>query len=89
MNVWGFTPSLFKYLNEMFIDFLKHEGNELKSEFLIPTVVNNLIQSKKETVHVLNSDENWFGVTYKEDHPSVVAKIKDLISHGVYPQRLF
>ena len=89
MNVWGFTPSLFKYLNEMFIDFLNAEGKELKSEFLIPTVVNNLIQSEKETVHVLNSDENWFGVTYKEDHPFVTKKIKDLISNGVYPKSLY
>ena len=89
MNVWGFTPSLFENLNKMFIDFLNHEGEELNSEFLIPTVVNNLIQSEKETVHVLNSDENWFGVTYKEDHSFVATKIKNLISNGVYPKSLF
>ena len=89
MNVWGFTPSLFKYLNEMFVDFLNHQGSELKSEFLIPTVVNNLIQTEKESVRVLNSDENWFGVTYKADHPFVIGKIKNLISNGVYPNNLF
>ena len=66
MNVWGFTPRLFKYLNVMFVDFLEREGTQLKSEYLIPTVVNNLIQSKKEDVFVLNSDEAWFGVTYQD-----------------------
>ncbi len=89
MNVWGFTPKLFQYLEKMFINFLILEGGELKSEFLIPTVVNNLIQSNKETVYVLNSDENWFGVTYKEDQPFVTEKIKALISNGVYPKILF
>ena len=79
----------FKYLNEMFVDFLNHEGSELKSEFLIPTVVNNLIKTEKESVRVLNSDENWFGVTYKADHPFVIGKIKNLISNGVYPNNLF
>ena len=48
MNMWGFTPSLFSHLNDMFINFLKVEGHSLKSEFLIPTVVNHLIQSQKE-----------------------------------------
>ena len=89
MNVWGFTPRLFKYLNVMFVDFLEKEGAQLKSEYLIPTVVNNLIQSKKEDVFVLNSDEAWFGVTYQEDRDFVMNEILKLIKNNRYPQKIF
>jgi len=89
MNVWGFTPRLFKYLNVMFVDFLEREGTQLKSEYLIPTVVNNLIQSKKEDVFVLNSDEAWFGVTYQEDRDFVMNEILKLIKNNRYPQKIF
>ena len=89
MNVWGFTPRLFNYLNVMFVDFLETEGSQLKSEYLIPTVVNNLIQSKEEDVFVLNSDESWFGVTYQEDRDFVMNEILKLIENGRYPHKLF
>ena len=89
MNVWGFTPRLFNYLNVMFVDFLEREGSQLKSEYLIPTVVNNLIQSKEEDVFVLNSDESWFGVTYQEDRDFVMNEILKLIENGRYPHKLF
>ena len=89
MNVWGFTPRLFNYLNVMFVDFLEREGSQLKSEYLIPTVVNNLIQSKEEDVFVLNSDESWFGVTYQEDRDFVMNEILKLIENGRYPHTLF
>ena len=89
MNVWGFTPRLFNYLNVMFVDFLEREGSQLKSEYLIPTVVNNLIQSKEEDVFVLNSDEAWFGVTYQEDRDFVMNEILKLIENGRYPHKLF
>ena len=89
MNMWGFTPSLFSHLNDMFINFLKVEGQDLKSEFLIPTVVNHLIQSQKEQVAVLSTKAKWFGVTYKEDKPSVMAAINFLINLGQYPKNLF
>ena len=89
MNMWGFTPSLFSHLNDMFINFLKVEGQSLKSEFLIPTVVNHLIQSQKEQVAVLSTKAKWFGVTYKEDKPSVIAMINFLINLGQYPKKLF
>ena len=77
MNMWGFTPILFDYLKEMFLDFLKEQGNELKSEFLIPSVINDLIQGGREQVHVLRSNANWFGVTYKEDKPYVKGRFKN------------
>ncbi len=89
MNVWGFTPRLFNYLNVMFVDFLEREGAQLKSEYLIPTVVNNLIQSKEEDVFVLNSDEAWFGVTYQEDRDFVMNEILKLIENDRYPHKLF
>ena len=89
MNVWGFTPDLFPYLRSMFNDFLKLEGKELKSEFFIPSVVNNLIQSNIKAVKVLKTGSSWFGVTYKEDKPHVVNKIKSLVDNDEYPLVLF
>ena len=89
MNVWGFTPDLFDYLQSMFVDFLEKEGNEMKSEYLIPFVVNDLIQSGQEKVHVLRSNAAWFGVTYKKDRTFVLGEIQKLIQMGVYPEKLF
>ena len=89
MNVWGFTPDLFGYLESMFIQFLKEEGDALKSEYLIPSVVNNLIQTDKKSVHILHSSAKWFGVTYKEDKSYVMEEIKKLIKDGHYPKNLF
>ena len=89
MNVWGFTPDLFKHLKAMFIDFLDKEGSEMKSEYLIPTVVNNLIRSGQKQVHVLRTSSKWFGVTYKEDKPFVNQQIQELIDDDTYPKQLF
>jgi len=89
MNVWGFTPVLFKYLKDLFVEFLHDEGNELKSEYLIPSVVNDLIQSGREDVHVLRSASSWFGVTYKDDRPFVMGEIQKLVDRGTYPKQLF
>jgi len=89
MNMWGFTPALFNYLHEDFVNFLNDEGKELKSEFLIPTVINNLVQNNQEEVYVLRSNASWFGVTYKEDKPLVITKIQELINSRIYPSPLF
>jgi len=89
MNMWGFLPSLFNYLSKGFIEFLNAEGNELKSEYLIPSVINNLIQNKLEEIHVLRSNASWFGVTYKQDKPEVKRKINELINSEIYPSHLF
>ena len=89
MNVWGFTPDLFDYLESMFIQFLKEEGDELKSEYLIPSIVNNLIQTDIKSVNILHSSAKWFGVTYKEDKAYVTDEIKKLIKDGHYPKKLF
>ena len=89
MNMWGFTPEYFQYSEEAFKAFLAEHGQEMKSEFYIPTLVNQLITSGKATCKVLDTPSKWFGVTYAEDRPQVVAKINQLIQEGVYPAKLF
>ena len=89
MNMWGFTPKLFSYLERGFSQFLKLHSNEEKSEYLIPSEINNLIKSNEEKVRMLKSASSWFGVTYKEDKPFVETQIQDLISSGIYPSKLF
>lgn len=89
MNMWGFTPSLFGYMENMFIDFLKERGNEMKSEFFIPLVADTLIKQGKADVKVMTSKDEWFGITYREDKPAVVASIKELVEQGIYPEKLF
>jgi len=89
MNMWGFTPSIFTYLENMFKDFLLNHGCELKSEFFIPFVVDELIKSSKAKVHVLKSYDKWFGITYKQDKEFVINSIKKLVEAGDYPVRLY
>ena len=89
MNMWGFTPDYFDYSQEEFIKFLDAHGDELKSEFYIPTVVNNLINSGEATLAVMETPSKWFGVTFAADHDATVAQFKDLVDKGVYPPKLF
>ena len=89
MNMWGFTPEYFRYTEEGFKAFLAEKGQELKSEFYIPTLVNQMIVDGKATCKVLDTPSKWFGVTYSEDRPQVVEKIKQLVDAGVYPAKLF
>lgn len=89
MNMWGFTPEYFDYAEQAFCEFLSKYGQEMKKEFYIPTLVNDLIVAGKATCKVLDTTAKWFGVTYSEDRPQVVAKIAALIAEGVYPSKLF
>lgn len=89
MNMWGFTPEYFQYSEEAFIQFLAQNGQEMKAEFYIPTVVNQLICAGEATCKVLDTTSKWFGVTYAEDRPQVVEKIQHLIQQGEYPEKLF
>ena len=89
MNMWGFTPDYFDYSVRDFISFLNEHGDELKSEFYIPTVVNNLIQSGEATLKVLQTPSKWFGVTFAADRDATVAEFRRLVDEGVYPERLF
>ena len=89
MNMWGFTPEYFQYVDEAFRAFLDAHGQELKAEFYIPTLVNDLIQAGRATCRVLDTPSRWFGVTYPEDRPQVVMKINTMIQEGIYPAKLF
>ena len=90
MNMWGLQPEFFKILEKGFDDFLeKSAENYQKAEYLLPTIVGGLLRDGKADVTVLHSNDQWFGVTYKEDKPYVVAAIQGLVEEGVYPEKLF
>lgn len=89
MNMWGFTPDYFAHSDKMFADFLREKGNDPKSEFFIPLVVNNLVASKTAKLKVLTTDSEWFGVTYQGDRPKVIEKLNALIAKGEYPEKLW
>ena len=89
MNMWGFTPEIFGILEKGFAEFLGALKDQTKGEYLIPTVVDQLIQTGVCNVTVLESRDKWFGVTYKEDKPLVVRSFRELIDAGVYKERLF
>lgn len=91
MNFWGFTPDYFEYSKEYFIEFLSDPKNQenLKSEFFIPLMVDHLIKTGKATCEVLDTTSKWFGVTYPEDRPEVVAKLAKLHEDGQYPDKMF
>lgn len=90
MNMWGFTPDFFDELESGFNEFLSSlEDGDVKSEYLLPMVVDKMIKEKRAEVSVLETKDKWFGVTYKEDKPVVVASINKLIAEGKYPSRLF
>jgi len=88
MNFWAFPPSLFAYLEIEFTGFLEKHGGEEKSEFYIPTFVDELIRNGKADCKVLDTNSHWFGVTYPDDKQHVVASISDLIERGEYPAGL-
>ena len=89
MNFWGFTPAFLEFLEVEFNDFLEENVNELKTEFFLPFVVDNLIQNKQADVKVIGTDALWMGVTYKEDKDIVVNKVKELIDASLYPSKLW
>jgi hypothetical protein len=89
MNMWGFTPDYFKYSEEYFVEFLRTNAGNLKSEYFIPLMVNELITKGKVKVKVLDTTSKWFGVTYAADRQGVVDKIKALVDAGEYPEKLF
>jgi dTDP-glucose pyrophosphorylase len=89
MNMWGLPPAFLDELEQGFPAFLKESGDSIKSEYLLPRIIDNCIKSGKGTVRVLPTRDKWFGVTYKEDKPTVVRAIRELIAAGVYPERLY
>ena len=91
MNFWGFTPDYFKHSEEYFKQFLSDPKNieNLKAEFFIPLMVDHLIRTGQATCEVLDTTSKWFGVTYPEDRPEVVAKLAKLHEEGQYPEKMF
>lgn len=89
MNFWGFKPQLFNHLEDQFRHFLVEAGQELKSEFFIPSVVAKIIDCDNTSVKVLKSDAQWFGVTYREDKEKATKAILELVEKGVYPSKLW
>lgn len=89
MNMWGFTPDYFELSAKAFVDFLsKNKGNN-NAEFLIPTLINSLVEEDKIRVKLIQTPSKWFGVTYSKDKPEVMKNIQELVDRGVYPKQLF
>ncbi|MFI0429375.1 NDP-sugar synthase [Mariniflexile sp. HMF6888] len=89
MNFWGFTPKSFEFGGKLFEEFLESNKENLKAEFYLPSIVNEILKSGKASVKVLRSDAKWFGVTYKEDKDIVQKAIEQLKDKGVYPKKLW
>lgn len=89
MNFWGFHPVVFSDIEEMWLEFLPRNQENLKSEFYIPTVANNLIQAGKAAFEILEGGKTWFGVTYTQDKPVVIDSLKKMHESGEYPENLW
>lgn len=90
MNMWGFTAEFIDELDARFADFLEGiEGNELKAEYLLPSIVDDLIKEGSARVKVLDTKDKWFGVTYQNDKELVRQSLERLVAEGVYPKKLF
>ena len=89
--MWGFTKSIMKEIKEGFPAFLQKglKENPLKCEYFLPSVVSELLESGRATVTVLDTEDKWYGVTYKEDKPMVTAALQALKDEGKYPQKLW
>jgi len=89
MNCWGFMPEFVGELEGLFLDFLREKREVPKSEFYLPAAVDRLISEGRAEIAMLHSAASWFGVTYREDRPSVQAALAGLVASGEYPARLF
>ena len=89
MNMWGFTPDYFKNSKNTFVSFLENHGNELKSEFYIPYAIDCMIKDGSAKTELLSTSSRWFGVTFQEDRPGVVAKFQEFADQGIYPTPLY
>ena len=88
MNFWGFAPSVFDAMERYFHDFLRRVGDDPKAECLLPTMVGDMMDRGELSVSVLESHDQWFGMTYHEDRPRVAAALQKLHDAGVYPDKL-
>ena len=89
MNMWGFTPDYFEKSEAIFKDFIVKNLNELKAEFYIPYAIDCMIKDGSAKTELLSTPSHWFGVTFKEDRPGVVAKFQEFADKGIYPTPLY
>jgi dTDP-glucose pyrophosphorylase len=89
MNFFGFTPDLFAYLYHGMKAFIAAEGNDPKAEYLIPSVISQLMSAGRAQVRVFGTESKWFGVTYPDDKPTVQQALRELTERGVYPTALW
>lgn len=89
MNFWGFHPSAFSFIEELFQEFLKERINDPKAEFFIPIIGDAFIKKRRGMIKVIPTSAQWFGVTYKEDAPTVQKDIQRLVDAGEYPPFLW
>jgi len=89
MNFWGFSPHIFKDLDSGLVTFIENKGHLPNSEYLIPEVVDELIKLEKAKVNVLQTSEQWYGITYREDKPIIQNALQMLTDAGKYPSPLW
>ena len=89
MNYWGFHPSIFKHIEDGLFQFMKNNSSNPTAEYYIPDIVTQLIQAKDFVFNVIPTEDNWFGVTYKEDKQMAVDTINSHILNGIYPSNLW
>jgi len=89
MNFWGFTPAVFSIAEDLFRTFAMENKDKPKAEFFIPLVGEHLVNTNEASFKVVPTDNQWFGVTYKEDKPLVQESIDELIKNGNYPEKLW
>lgn len=89
MNFWGFTPLFFDQLEKDFRIFIANNADNIKAEFYIPSVANDLIKKNEAEIAVLTSNDKWFGVTYKDDKETTIKRVKDLVDKGIYPTNIW
>jgi NDP-sugar pyrophosphorylase family protein len=89
MNIWGFTPAIFNHIEKQFSEFIKKSISNIKAEFYITKIVNDMIRNGIGKVKILPATDKWFGVTYREDKPLAIQNIQQLIKKGIYPENLW
>jgi len=89
MNFWCFDPAVFPFIEKIFKEFLSTSGQDPKSEFFIPIIGDRFINEGHGQIKIIPTASSWFGVTYKEDAPSVQASINQLVASGEYPSSLY
>ncbi|UCG28046.1 MAG: nucleotidyltransferase [Bacteroidales bacterium] len=89
MNIWGFQPGIFDFIEKFFRSFIERERNNPKAEFYIPDLIKEILNHNLASVKILQTRDRWFGVTYRKDKEEVIQKIRKLVDEGFYPESLW